>query len=126
MTGNSPLFRHERLEVWRRAQGYARSIRDLRRAFPAEERFGFVSQLRRASGSISHNITEGNGRETVRDKCRFLQIAYGSLLETVSQLSLAVEFDILTFDQVRPLREEAAEIARMITGLRRRYERDGH
>ena len=117
------LFRHEKLAVWQRAKTLTKELYILTRSFPADERFGLTSQIRRASGSVAHNIAEGNGRSSVRDKCRFLEIAYGSLLETVSELSLAVDLEFLTASQVEPFRREADEIARMIVGLRRRYER---
>src|SRR5262245_38206792 len=61
---------------------------DVTRTFPEEERFGLTSQLRRRSVSISFNIGEGSSRSSVADFSRFSEIAYGSLLESVSELNI--------------------------------------
>ena len=83
-------FRHERLDVWAAAIDLSVAVYELTRDFPGDERFALTNQLRRASVSISSNIAEGNGRTTDRDKIRFFEIAYGSLMEVVSQLEIAV------------------------------------
>ena len=60
--------------------------------FPAVERFGLSSQLRRATVSIVSNIAEGRGRRSTKDFKRFVEvggIAYGSLCELETQLQLA-------------------------------------
>jgi four helix bundle protein len=62
---------------------------DVTRTFPEEERFGLTSQLRRRSVSISFNIGEGSSRSSAADFSRFSEIAYGSLLESVSELKVA-------------------------------------
>ena len=58
-------------------------------ALPPAERFGLVAQMRRSSISISSNIAEGCGRSSRRDRARFLDVAYGSVLELETQLELS-------------------------------------
>ena len=83
------MFGFERLEVWHKAVEYAGTIYDVTRTFPEDERFGLTSQLRRSSVSISSNIAEGSSRSSRVDFNRFIEIAYGSLLESVSELRIA-------------------------------------
>jgi four helix bundle protein len=63
--------------------------------FPSEEKFGLVSQLRRASVSIPSNIAEGNGRSSDKDYKRFVEMAYGSALELETQLIISVELNFI-------------------------------
>src|SRR5688572_30420542 len=83
------MFSFERLAVWGKAIDFADRMYVVTRSFPKEEIYGLSSQLRRASVSISSNIAEGSGRHSRRDFRRFVEIGYGSLLETVSQLVIA-------------------------------------
>jgi four helix bundle protein len=59
-------------------------------SFPAEEKFGLVSQIRRSVVSIVSNIAEGSGRGSVKDFVRFLNMALGSAFEVETQLLLAM------------------------------------
>jgi four helix bundle protein len=116
-------FRFEKLEVWHRSIELADLVYKLTAAFPADERFGLVSQMRRAAVSISSNIAEGSGRASDRDFARFVEIAYGSLMEVVSQSHIARKqgfLDGASFDSVT---EQASEVARMLSGLKASLER---
>ncbi len=112
-------FRFEKLYVWRKALAFARAIYDATNSFPAAERFGLQSQIRRAAVSISANIAEGSGRQTKRDFANFLSIAYGSTMEVVSELELAFSLGYISIEQRKPLRTHAFEIASMLTTLRK-------
>jgi four helix bundle protein len=83
------MFRFEKLDVWKKAVEYADVIYRVTQNFPAEERFGLTSQLRRSAVSVSSNIAEGSSRVSRTDLTRFIEIAYGSLLESVSELQIA-------------------------------------
>lgn len=76
----------ETLEAWQEAQNLAVLIYDTTRSFPQEEIYGITNQLRRAAASVSANIAEGYGRTSSKDRLHFLNIAYGSLLETKNLL----------------------------------------
>ena len=80
---------HHDLKVWQQAMELARTIYDLTRGFPADERFGLIAQLRRAAVSVPSNIAEGCARGTKREFVQFLYIARGSLSELDTQLRLA-------------------------------------
>ena len=111
-------FGFEKLEVWQLAITYANEIYQTTESFPKTELYGLSSQLRRASVSISSNIAEGSGRSTAADKSRFYEIAYGSLLETVSQLHIAHQLSFISKASFEELTERAERFARMLSGLR--------
>lgn len=112
------MFRFEKLEVWRKAIEFTDGIYIVTKAFPDHERFGLSSQMRRASVSISSNIAEGSGRSSDKEFAHFVEIAYGSLMEVVSQLHLANRQSFLPDREQHDLYEKAEELARMLSGLR--------
>ena len=87
--GKRGTFRFERIEAWQLARAFNGSVYRVTRRFPKEEMFALTSQIRRASVSISSNIAEGSGRNSDADFAHFLEIAYGSLMEVLSQLFVA-------------------------------------
>lgn len=112
-----PTFRFEKIEAWQRARHFNKLIYSVARNFPKDELFALTAQLRRASVSISSNIAEGCGRNSDADFAHFLEIAYGSLMESVSQLFLAFDQEYLSEAQLGSLLEEADALAGMIVGL---------
>jgi four helix bundle protein len=112
------VFRFEKLDVWQKAVELADDVYRLTRAFPNEERFGLTSQMRRAAVSISSNIAEGTGRTSDAEFARFVEIAYGSLMEVVSQALIAHRQAFVDQPELKPLYDKAEELARMLSGLR--------
>ncbi|MFM8445122.1 MAG: four helix bundle protein [Methylococcus sp.] len=87
------------------------------KAFPREEIFGLTSQLRRAVVSVPSNIAEGQGRNSTQQFLHHLSIAYGSLMETETQILIAHRQQYLSQTQTQLLLEQAAEVGRMLNGL---------
>jgi four helix bundle protein len=112
------MFRFEKLDVWQRSIAFAELIYKATRSFPSEERFGLTNQMRRAAVSVSSNIAEGSGRVSGVDYARFLEIAYASLMEVVSQAALAKRQGLMTPNDYSAVYNEAEELARMLSGLR--------
>jgi len=73
------------MSVWKRAFNLVIKYYELTKSFPDEEKFGMISDIRRALNSVTHNIAEGFGRFENRDKTRFYKISRGSAYELVSQ-----------------------------------------
>lgn len=71
-------------------------LKIIRKDFPADEKFGLISKLRRACISICSNLAEGSSRNSYKDKARFTEIAYGSLMEVLNQLILAADLDLIS------------------------------
>ena len=88
--------RHRTLKVWRDGVRFAREIYELTKQFPADEKFGLTSQLRRAAVSVPSNIAEGSKRLTI-DNQRFLHYALGSLAECDTQLIIAEQLGYSTY-----------------------------
>jgi four helix bundle protein len=86
---------HKDMVVWQRAMLLAEKVYRVTKSFPAEERFGLVSQMRRAAVSVPSNIAEGAARRTSADYINFLHIARGSLAELETQAMLAEKLEFL-------------------------------
>ena len=111
------------LRVWQLGVKLTADIYRSTRKFPADERFGLTSQLRRAAVSVPSNIAEGHTRNQSGDYLRFLSIARGSLAEIKTQLVIANELEFLTDDESGRLREQIDDLLRQLTSLIRSIER---
>ena len=107
----------EDLEVWQLSQDWAVGIYRLTKSFPDEERYGLVSQMRRAVASISANIAEGFGRRTVNDKRHFYVIAYGSALETRNFLHLSHRLGYTDKASLDSLLEAGTSVQKLINAF---------
>src|SRR5882762_6562457 len=91
MTQSLPMFQggFRKLIVWREAHSLTLEVYTLTRQFTAEEKFGMISQLRRAASSVGANLAEGSSRHTAKDQHHFYWMAKGSLAEVDNLLELA-------------------------------------
>ena len=108
---------YEKLEVWQKSMGFVKEIYVLTSKFPAEERFGIVSQIRRAVVSIPVNIAEGSGRGTQISFCSFIYIARGSAYEVETLLNISYTLKFLSKELFLQRKKELQEIIRMLNGL---------
>jgi four helix bundle protein len=107
------------LLVWQKSMALAKEIYKLTAKFPPEEKFGLISQMRRAVVSIPSNIAEGQARNTTGEFVQFISHAEGSLAELDTQLTLAVELNFLPAEKAKFCMDSIAELRRMLNGLRR-------
>jgi len=117
------MFKFEKLDIWQKAMEYADFVYMVTRSFPAEERFGLTSQLRRSAVSVSANIAEGSSRASDVDFARFIEIAYGSLLESVSELEIGRRQKFLREEDFKTAYSKAENLAKMLSGFRRTLKR---
>jgi four helix bundle protein len=110
---------HRDLHIWQLGMQVAEDVYSLTKAFPADERFGLTSQLRRAAVSVPANIAEGNARDSTKDYLRFLAIAVGSLAEVETFLELATRLGFGDPSQIRAIEDLIGEECRMLRGLQR-------
>jgi four helix bundle protein len=101
---------HEDLVIWQRSLEVIFLIYELSAQLPDGERFGLVSQMRRAAVSVPSNIAEGYCRFSQKDFRRFLGIALGSAAELHTQLIVTER--IYNLDTSK-LRNEVIEISKM-------------
>ena len=107
----------KQLKVWQRAHGVALAVYRSTGTFPPLERFGLVSQMRRAAQSVSANIAESCGRYGDRDQARLLQIAKGSAKEVECHLLLARDLGFLDASECRSIGASVVEVQRMLSPM---------
>ncbi len=107
------------LKIWQKGIELAKSIYSLTQnsGFPAEEKFGIISQMRRAAVSVPSNIAEGQARNSTKDFIRFLYIGKGSLAELDTQLIIACELKYIKINEFNELTSKIDELQRMIFSL---------
>lgn len=113
----------EHLDVWQEARKFVVSVYQLQARFPSYERFGLCDQIRRAVVSIPSNIAERSGRRSMKDKIRFVEYAYGSLMEVYCQLILANDLGYIDDGTLQDIKLHKDHIAKMLSGLHASYER---
>jgi four helix bundle protein len=104
------------LVVWQKAHQLVLAIYRLTKEFPADERFGLASQIRRAAVSVAANIAEGFSKRGKPDKARFFNIAQGSLEEVHYYLILGSD---LNYADCNKLADHFREVARLLNGYTR-------
>ena len=111
------------LSAWQRGRELVKAVYLATAAFPADERFGLVAQIRRSAVSVPSNIAEGYGRGSAPDYLRFLRIARGSLFEVETQLVLATDLGFLAEAGFTDLQSMINEAAKPLSGLIRSIDR---
>ena len=106
---------HKNLDVWIKGMDVAEEIYKLTKVFPVDEKFGLISQLRRAAISVPSNIAEGASRSSTKEFIRFLYIARGSISELETQLLLSRRLGYLS-KEVKII-HKVEEIGKMLTAL---------
>ena len=107
------------LEVWQKAHGMVLEVYRVTSSFPKDERFGIVSQLRRAAYSIPANIAEGFGRRSTKELLQCLGIANGSLEEVRYFIFLSSDLGYLQSEESQKLDHQLNAVAQMIAALGR-------
>jgi four helix bundle protein len=108
------------LLVWQKGIQLAKVIYVLTARFPAEEKFGLIAQLRRASVSIPSNIAEGQARRTTGEFVQFISNAEGSVAEVDTQLVLSIELNICRDTEAAFAFGLIAQLQKMLNALRRK------
>ena len=116
------MLRFTDLKVWQPSHALVVQLYRLTMTLPADERFGLISQLRRAAVPVPTNIAEGSKRQGSQDYARFLNIAEGSLAETEYLMVLSRDLGYLTPDAADSPLAEIKEIAGMLHSLRAKVE----
>lgn len=116
-------FSFETLEVYKEARILVKGIYLLQNKFPKEEKYALGDQIRRSSTSITSNIAEGSGRNSLKEKIHFIEIAFGSMTENFSQLQNAQDLGYIDEDEIDALRPSFNKVAAYLSGLKASYER---
>ena len=103
-----------KIRVWEKSHVLTLQVYKMTLGFPGDERFGLVSQIRRACSSIPTNIAEGCGRGSDKELARFIDIATGSASEVEYQLQLALDLGYISEKQHVAMTTKVTEIRRML------------
>ena len=110
------------LRVYQEAKLLVREVYTLLDKFPKYETYALGDQLRRAVTSVPSNIAEGSGRFSVKEKIHFIEIAYGSLTETLCQLDIAHDLNYITDEEFTNEKERINIIGKQLSGLRASFQ----
>ena len=113
------IYSFEKLEVWKLARDFCVYIYKLTHAFPTEEKFGLVSQMRRASISIASNIAEGSSRMSKKDQSRFYTISFSSTIELLNQLIISHALILINEGELQESRLKIEAITKALSNLKR-------
>ena len=114
----TPVRSYRDLRVWQQAMDLAEATYRATKRFPVGERYGLVTQLRRAAVSVASNIAEGHAR-SLGDYLRHLLVSSGSLTEMETQFVLSNRLGFLPPEEAEALLQACDEIGRMLGGLRK-------
>lgn len=108
---------HKKLRVWQESMRLVKIIYELTLSLPDDERFGLISQMRRAAVSIPSNIAEGSARQTKKESVHFYSIARGSLSELDTQIELCADLRFLSDAQVSRATDQIETVGALLNGL---------
>ena len=108
---------HKRLEVWKMSLQLTKEVYVVTKKLPADEKYGLVSQMRRAVISIPSNIAEGAARQTNKDAVRFFIIARGSLSELDTQLELTKILSLISEEDAQAVQKQIDIVDSLLSGL---------
>lgn len=111
------LRNYRDLQVWQKSYQQCLTVYRLTRHLPGDEKYGLVSQMRRAAVSVPSNIAEGYGRRSTAEYIRALRIAYGSNCELETQAMLCIDLGYLKTGEAKTLQNGVAEVERMLKAL---------
>lgn len=112
------LYRFEKLNVWVESKQLVVIVYGLLKKFPIEERFALCDQIRRAVISVPSNIAEGTSRSSIKEQIHFVEIAYGSLMETYCQLQISFELGYITAEELQIVKNKVSVVAKLLSGFR--------
>lgn len=105
------------LKVWQKAVNLVVNCYQVSEGFPAHEKYGLSSQLRRAAVSIPANIAEGKHRHHLKEFKHHLTFSYGSLAELETHCILAQRLGYISESDLEKILHNASEIGKMLNGL---------
>ncbi|MBK9983459.1 MAG: four helix bundle protein [Saprospiraceae bacterium] len=112
-------YSFETLDVWKEIRILSKIIYNATNSFPREEKFGLVSQMRRAVISISSNIAEGSSRKSLKDQARYTELSFGSLMELLSQAILSHDINLVSEIQIAEIRMHVDQVGFLLDGLKK-------
>ncbi len=114
-------YSFEKLEVWKETRMLVKIIYEIAYNLPKDERFSLSDQMKRAAISVSSNIAEGTSRFSAKEKVRFIEMSYGSLMELYAQLMLCVDLEYIKDNRLNDIRPFIFKISNQLNSLKVAY-----
>jgi four helix bundle protein len=108
---------HQKLDIYSISKTFLFECYKLTKSLPIEEKFGMISQIRRAALSVHLNIAEGASRKSVVERKRYYEIARGSVIEIDAALDIAKEIEYLNNLELNKLGESMISCFKILTKL---------
>jgi four helix bundle protein len=108
---------HQKLDLYKASQSFVLQCYKLTKQLPADEKFGMISQVRRAALSVHFNIAEGASRKSEVERKRYFEISRGSIVEIDAAIDIAEALDYLKNIPLNLLGEEMVRCFRMLTAM---------
>lgn len=102
------------LVVWQKSHQLTLEIYKITLNFPQDEKYGLISQIRRAAFSVPSNIVEGHSRKSTKEFLQFLSIAKGSLEELKYFIILCSDLKYITVEQQIKIEELTDEVSKIL------------
>lgn len=116
------MHNYKNLHIWQDGIKLARRIYEITSRFPANEKYGIVSQMTRAAISIPSNIAEGAGRNSNKDFANFLSIAMGSVFELHTQIVICEQIGYIDSETVKEIDQQIYTLQQQISTYKQRIE----
>ncbi len=113
------IYGFEKLDVWQDVRAFVKEIYTLTNGYPEKETYGVCSQMQRAVISIVSNIAEGTSRYSAKEQIRFIEIAYGSLMEVYCQLYISFDLGYISDIDFEKMKIEVNKISNKLNALRK-------
>ena len=111
-------FPFEKLQAWQLSRTLVKDVYVLLEKFPATEKYALCNQIRRAIVSVPSNLAEGTSRFSNKEQLHYVEIAFGSLMETMCQLIIAGDMGFINEVELADLKSKFQVVAKMLSGLR--------
>ena len=108
---------HQKLDIYQFSRVFVLECYKLTKVLPADEKFGMISQIRRAALSVHLNIAEGSSRKSEIERKRYYEISRGSIIEIDSALDIANDLDYINDYNITKLGEAMIRCFKMLSGL---------
>lgn len=108
---------HQKLEVYTASRKFVLECYKFSKHLPADEKFGMVSQIRRAALSVHLNIAEGASRKSVVERKRYYEISRGSIIEIDAAFDIAEGLEYFTVYSKENLGNTMTKCFKLLTGL---------
>lgn len=114
-------YSFEKLEAWQISRSFVARLYFITSNFPESEKFGIINQIRRAGISITSNLAEGTSRNSYKEKVRFIEISFSSLMEVLNCLIISKDCGWVSDNDLEDLRKDIDVISYKLIGLKNAF-----